>query len=90
MSSYLYKFPKAAEFGRVLPKNKIYKHARPNTKTKDLFIREVETTEYTEHTEQIFGSIIFRVFCVFRGFKKVSCFWLSGCWGQSLISPTWT
>ncbi len=38
----LYKFPKAAAFGKMLPKNKIYEHATPNSKVKDLFVKEVE------------------------------------------------
>lgn len=42
MSSVLYSFPKSAEFGRVLPKSKIYEHASPTSKVKDLFVQEVE------------------------------------------------
>jgi hypothetical protein len=38
----LYRFPEQAYFGRVLSKTKIYKHASPTTKIKDLFVRQVE------------------------------------------------
>ena len=37
-----YNFPETAAFGRILAKNKIYEHAKPNHKIKDLFIREIE------------------------------------------------
>jgi hypothetical protein len=35
-------YPKAAAFGRVVPKNKIYEHAGANNTLKDLFVREVD------------------------------------------------
>ncbi|HPF72486.1 MAG TPA: DUF4391 domain-containing protein [Xanthomonadaceae bacterium] len=38
----LYDWPRASAFGRVIPKNKIYEHARANTGLKDLFVREVD------------------------------------------------
>jgi len=38
----LYEFPKASIFGRVLAKSKIYEHAKPSQKIKNLFIREIE------------------------------------------------
>ncbi|WP_136161890.1 DUF4391 domain-containing protein [Sphingomonas flavalba] len=38
----LYDWPRAAGFGRVIPKNKIYEHAGANTSLKDLFVREVD------------------------------------------------
>jgi len=38
----LYNWPRAAAFGRVIPKNKIYEHAGANTGLKDLFVREVD------------------------------------------------
>lgn len=38
----LYEWPRAAAFGRVIPKNKIYEHAGANTALKDLFVREVD------------------------------------------------
>jgi len=38
----LYEWPRAAAFGRVIPKNKIYEHAGANTGLKDLFVREVD------------------------------------------------
>ena len=38
----LFDYPKSAAFGRVLPKTKIYEHARPSTAVKNLFVRQVE------------------------------------------------
>jgi hypothetical protein len=38
----LFDFPKGAVFGRVLPKTKIYEHAKPGKKVKDRFVQEVE------------------------------------------------
>lgn len=38
----LYHFPKAAAFGRMLAKNKIYEHASPTSKVKELFVAQVE------------------------------------------------
>lgn len=38
----LYDWPRAAAFGRVIPKNKIYEHAGANTALKDLFVRDVD------------------------------------------------
>jgi|TARA_Y100001001_G_scaffold57127_2_gene54055 hypothetical protein len=35
-------WPRAAYFGRVIPKNKIYEHAGANTALKDLFVQQVE------------------------------------------------
>jgi hypothetical protein len=35
-------YPKKANFGRNLPKNKIYEHSGANTRFKDLFIEQVE------------------------------------------------
>lgn len=35
-------YPKSAAFGRVLPKNKLYKHTGADTALKDLFVREVD------------------------------------------------
>ena len=40
--SALFAYPKQAEFGRVLPKNKIYDHSGANTRLKDLFVEQVE------------------------------------------------
>lgn len=40
--SLLYNFPSNTSFGRVLPKSKIYEHATPGSKVKELFVREVE------------------------------------------------
>lgn len=41
MSSPLFAYPKQAEFGRVLPKTKIYEHARPSRSIRDRFVEEV-------------------------------------------------
>jgi hypothetical protein len=38
----LYSFPKAAAFGRMVAKGKIYEHATPTKKVKELFIAQVE------------------------------------------------
>ncbi len=35
-------FPKAAAFGKGVPKSKIYEHATPGSRVKDLFVKEVE------------------------------------------------
>lgn len=40
--SALFAYPKQAEFGRVLPKNKVYEHSGANTRLKDLFVEQVE------------------------------------------------
>jgi hypothetical protein len=40
--SVLYNFPKAAAFGRMLAKSKIYEHAAPTSKVKELFVAQVE------------------------------------------------
>ena len=37
-----YEWPRAAAFGRVIPKNKIYDNAGANTALKEIFVREVE------------------------------------------------
>ena len=41
-TSILYQFPVSAKFESVISKNKIYEHTRPSTRTKSLFINEVE------------------------------------------------
>jgi len=38
----LFAYPKQAEFGRTLPKNKIYEHSGANTRLKDMFVEQVE------------------------------------------------
>lgn len=38
----MFAYPSNALFGRVLPKNKIYGHARPSAAVKELFVRQVE------------------------------------------------
>lgn len=42
LTSALFAYPKQAEFGRVLPKNKIYEYSGANTRLKDLFVEQVE------------------------------------------------
>ena len=38
----LFAYPKSAQFGRVIPKSKIYEHAGANTALKDLFAAQVD------------------------------------------------
>lgn len=38
----LYAWPRAASFGRVIPKSRIYEHAGANSALKDRFVREVD------------------------------------------------
>lgn len=38
----LFAYPKAAEFGRILPKSRIYQNTRVSNATKALFVREVD------------------------------------------------
>ena len=38
----LFAYPKQAEYGRILPKNKIYEHSGANTRLKDLFVEQVD------------------------------------------------
>ena len=40
--SALFAYPKQAEFGRTLPKNKIYAHSGASTRLKDLFVDQVD------------------------------------------------
>lgn len=42
----LYEWPKGARFGRVIPKSKIYEHARASKQLKELFVRNVERIEW--------------------------------------------
>lgn len=42
MITTLYNFPKAAAFGRMVAKGKIYEHATPTKKVKELFITQIE------------------------------------------------
>ncbi|SFM80803.1 DUF4391 domain-containing protein [Methanolobus profundi] len=43
----LYAFPEQAKFGSVLPKSKIYEHASPTSRVKDMFVKEVEKITWT-------------------------------------------
>ncbi|MBP2030320.1 hypothetical protein J2755_001254 [Methanohalophilus levihalophilus] len=45
--SVLYDFPEQAKFGRVLSKSKIYEHANPTSRVKDMFVKEVEKITWT-------------------------------------------
>ena len=38
----LFAYPKQAEYGRILPKNKIYEHSGANTRLKDMFVEQVD------------------------------------------------
>lgn len=38
----LYEFPQKTEYGKILPKTKIYSYASPGSRVKDLFTRQVE------------------------------------------------
>lgn len=38
----LYEWPHSAAFGRVIPKSRIYEHARAGARLKELFVREVD------------------------------------------------
>jgi hypothetical protein len=37
----MFAYPKQAEFNRVVPKNKIYAHAKPSKRVRELFVSEV-------------------------------------------------
>lgn len=43
----LFNWPRAATFGRVIPKNKIYEHADAGSALKDIFVREVDQIVWT-------------------------------------------
>ena len=67
----LYEWPRAAAFGRVIPKNKIYEHAEANTALKSIFVREVDQivwayklapeTVNLEATHQVSEIQVFRI-----------------------------
>ncbi|MBL3590257.1 MAG: DUF4391 domain-containing protein [gamma proteobacterium endosymbiont of Lamellibrachia anaximandri] len=42
MSGPLYQYPKQAAFGRVVPKTKIYQHAKPSSAVKQRFITQID------------------------------------------------
>lgn len=42
MSAALFAWPRQAEFNRVLPKSKIYEHARPSRSIRERFVQEVD------------------------------------------------
>ena len=42
MSGPLFAWPRQAEFNRVLPKSKIYEHARPSRSIRERFVQEVD------------------------------------------------
>lgn len=42
MNNKFYNFPQSAEFGRTLPKSKIYEHISAKSKIKDLFIKQID------------------------------------------------
>lgn len=67
----LYDWPRAAAFGRVIPKTKIYEHAGANAALKELFVREVDQIVWThklapetvnlEATRQVAEIQVFRI-----------------------------
>lgn len=42
MTAAFFDYPKAAEFGRVVPKSRIYEHASASTALRDLFVTQVD------------------------------------------------
>jgi peroxiredoxin len=42
----LYNFPDKAAFGKIIPKSKIYEHANPSGKVKELFVKEIEKIKW--------------------------------------------
>ena len=38
----IFEYPKKAEFGRIIPKNKIYEHSGASSSLKNLFVRQVD------------------------------------------------
>ncbi len=42
MTAVFFDYPKAAAFGRVVPKTRIYEHAGANTALKDLFVTQID------------------------------------------------
>lgn len=42
MSAVLFNYPPQALFGRTLPKNKIYEHAKPSRAVRDLFVAQID------------------------------------------------
>ncbi|MEW6597626.1 MAG: DUF4391 domain-containing protein [Pseudomonadota bacterium] len=42
MTAVFFDYPKAAAFGRVVPKTRIYEHAGANTALKDMFVTQVD------------------------------------------------
>lgn len=67
----LYDWPRASTFGRVIPKIKIYEHARVNTVLKEVFVREVDQIVWSQKlapetvnltsTKQVVEIQVFRV-----------------------------
>jgi hypothetical protein len=61
MTALLYRWPKAAEFGRVVPKTKFYEHASLGSTIKDCFISDVRRITWAyklaESTINLPGSI---------------------------------
>lgn len=42
MNNFLFNFPKQALYGRTIPKNKLYEHAKPNSSTKQKIIEQID------------------------------------------------
>ncbi len=43
----LFQFPRATFFGKVIPKSKIYQYAKPNTRTRELFVEQIDKIIWT-------------------------------------------
>ncbi len=55
MSQGLFSYPAKAAFNRILPKNKIYEHAKPSNRVRDLFVSQIQqiTWQYKLSPETI-------------------------------------
>lgn len=55
MSQGLFSYPTKAAFNRILPKNKIYEHAKPSNRIRDFFVSQVQqiTWQYKLSPETI-------------------------------------
>jgi len=47
MKSFLYRFPKASEYGRMIPKSRFFEHSFSNSRLKKLFTHEVERIQWS-------------------------------------------
>lgn len=42
LQNSLFTFPQSCAFGKILPKNKIYEHAKPSSAVRELFVTQVD------------------------------------------------